>query len=62
MRSSLGRSHRAGFDGVSPYGAYLAGITRNLVIDGLRRSGREALLGVGLAVVGAATWLWPGEE
>lgn len=32
---------RSGWDGVHPFGAYLHGITRNLVLDGLRRAGRE---------------------
>lgn len=35
---------RQGYDGVGPYGAYLHGITRNLVLDEFRRSGRELLM------------------
>ena len=35
---------RSGYDGVGAYGAYLYGVTRNLIIDELRKGGRETLV------------------
>lgn len=37
-------SGRQGYDGLGAYGAYLHGVTRNLIIDELRKSGRETLV------------------